>query len=259
MKLFVILVILAVFIFLLMIIYMYIEAHLNRLLYYELNIEELPDAFENFRIFFISDIHRRKISPRLLSELKMKPDLVIIGGDLTENGVSFQKVEENVKILTKLGPALFVWGNHDLQVNRDELMNILRKYGVKVLENSTYILARGDALFNIIGVGDVANEQDDLQKALGKSASGWPSILISHNPDIKYKLNKSHNISYTLSGHTHGGQIRMFGLGIREAGGVKKHPFGTLIISNGYGTTQLPFRLAARPDALVLTLKGSKD
>ncbi|WKB37118.1 metallophosphoesterase [Terrilactibacillus sp. S3-3] len=175
MELFIILAVLAAsaLICLLMIIYMYIEAHLNRLLSYELNIEGLPAAFEKVVIFFfISDIHRRKISDRLLSELKMKPDLVIIGGDLTEEGVPFQRVENNVKKLAELGPTCFVWGNHDLQVDRDELTKVLLKYGVRILDNDTYILSRGDALFNIVGVSDVANEQDDLKRALAKSAPG---------------------------------------------------------------------------------------
>ncbi len=66
------------------IIYMWIEAHRNRIIVQSLSFPTFPESFSRFRIFFISDIHRRRLSETFIRSLKGKVDLVVIGGDLTE-------------------------------------------------------------------------------------------------------------------------------------------------------------------------------
>ncbi|TCP31671.1 putative MPP superfamily phosphohydrolase [Scopulibacillus darangshiensis] len=234
-------------------IFMYLEAHRDRIIKHFVAIDHLPHAFHHFRIFFISDIHRREITSDLLNAIKEKPDLVIIGGDLTENGVPFERVEENVKKLTSLGPVIFVWGNHDIQVDREKFLEILKKHGVKIVENDTYVVSSQSSHLNLVCVHDATNELDDLDRAIMMKKAG-PIILISHNPIIKNQIKEDDNISLIVSGHTHGGQIRLLGWGPREKGGVKKVLSSTLIISNGYGTTRLPLRFGAPPDTLFLEL-----
>ncbi len=116
-------------------------------------------------------------------------------------------------------------------------------------------LEKKGSKINLSGVHDVTNELEDLEKTFENRIPG-PTILISHNPDIKYLLSSaSESIDLTISGHTHGGQVRLGRFGIRENGGIKYHEFGTLLISNGYGTTRWPIRWGAKPDALQITLK----
>lgn len=239
---------------LLFMLYMFIEARLNRLVSMDLEIEGLPDAFDGKTIFFISDIHRRRVSRRLTDQLGASPDFVVIGGDLTERGVPVSRVRQNLLLLTALGPTFFVWGNHDWYAGHEKVKRILENGRVTILDNVTQVIREGDQVINFTGVDDMTTEHDDLALALSYKNPGAPVLLFSHNPDIVRKLDRSMNIPYVISGHTHGGQINVFGYTIKEKGGVKALPFGTLIISNGYGTTTLPFRLAAKPDALLLRL-----
>jgi predicted MPP superfamily phosphohydrolase len=131
---------------------------------------------------------------------------------------------------------------------------LLADYNVRILENSTEQLHKDGEVINLSGVHDVTNEREDLDKTLENRVPS-PTILISHNPDIKHQLAYRDDVDLVLSGHTHGGQVRLFGFGIRESGGVKQYNFGPLIISNGYGTTRWPIRWGAKPDALVITLE----
>ncbi|WP_329602756.1 metallophosphoesterase [Terrilactibacillus tamarindi] len=244
---------------LLMLLYMYIEAHLNRIILHHIALRGLDEVFEGFRIFFISDIHRRSISPKLIDKLKELPkvDYVVIGGDITERGVPFKRVETNLRVLSQIAPLIFIWGNHDYTVNKNRLIKTLKHYHVQVLENNCMVITRGGRTLNLAGVDDLTYEKDDLNKTLQGKADA-PVILFSHNPNIKYRITKDTGIQLVVSGHTHGGQIRLFGISLKEVGGVKRRSFGKLIISNGYGTTRLPLRFSAKPDTLYLILNRAE-
>lgn len=90
--------------------YMYKLAHSDQVLYQEISFANFPDSFGEVKLFFISDIHRRLLSEDIVSEVKGKVDLVIIGGDLLEKRVPIERVEQNIKSLTEIGPTYFVWG-----------------------------------------------------------------------------------------------------------------------------------------------------
>ncbi|WP_229672453.1 metallophosphoesterase [Pullulanibacillus camelliae] len=236
-----------------LILYMFIEAHQSRVVSLDIEVNGLSEAFEGYSIYFISDIHRRVISQNMLNSIDT-PDIVVIGGDLTEAGVPFSRVARNVQKLSTLGaPLLFIWGNHDIFVERESLLAIFKQHQVILLENDTYVVKRQGEFLNLVGLGDSTNDLDCLEAALEKTLPGV-RILLSHNPNVQRKLRKRDQIPLLISGHTHGGQIRLLGWGPREKGGVKERAFGTLIISNGYGTTSYPLRLGAKPDTLYLTL-----
>jgi len=95
---------------------------------------------------------------------------------------------------------------------------------------------------------------DDYPAALGGVQPGFPTILVSHNPEIHHQIQEADGIDLILSGHTHGGQIRFGRFGLCEIGGtgtVYKAPY---LISNGYGTSKLPLRLGARPETHLIKL-----
>ncbi|WEG11400.1 metallophosphoesterase [Pullulanibacillus sp. KACC 23026] len=239
----------------LFLVFMFIEAKQSNVKNIKVPIKELPTAFNDFRLYFISDIHRRRISSAMLRRVS-NPDLVVIGGDLTEEGVPFERVSDNLAKLKQLGrPMLFVWGNHDLQVDPYELRALLNKYEVGILTNDSYEVVKEGERLTILGVHDATTNLDVVSLPL-LSAKEGVRILISHNPIVCDKLDKSHRIPLVVSGHTHGGQIRLFGWGIREKGGVQEMDFGTRIISNGYGTTRYPLRLGAPPDTLLIELNA---
>ncbi len=235
--------------------FMFYEAHWNHIVHNHVTIDDLPASFCGFKIYFISDVHRRVISNKMLAlAASHQPDIVVIGGDLTERYVPLSRTEKNISRLSKIGvPVYFVRGNHDVYVYSQKLEQILTKHGVKIIRNRSETITRYNEAMNIVAVDDSTNEEDDLEQALDSTQKGI-RLLISHNPNITEKIREHHQIALVISGHTHGGQIRVFGWGPRENGGIKQKPFGPLIISNGYGTTTLPFRLGAPPDTRFVTL-----
>jgi predicted MPP superfamily phosphohydrolase len=240
--------------------YMWIEAHRNRIVRHHLSFSSFPKSFRRFHLFFISDIHRRHISPKLIEQLKGEVDLVVVGGDLTEKGVPFSRVEQNIHLLKQLGPVYFVWGNNDYEVDFHELDALLLQCGVKILDNTavTFESETGEKV-SLIGVDDLNKQRARLDLALLDAEEDSFRILVSHDPRIVRKLKKEHRIALVLSGHTHGGQIRFWKFGLYEKGGVKEMNGTKVLVSNGYGTTALPLRFGAPAEAHLLSLRHEND
>ncbi|MGD6994438.1 metallophosphoesterase [Sutcliffiella horikoshii] len=234
--------------------YMYKQAMQENIIEQTLAFPDFPQSFGKIRIFFISDIHKRKISAEFINKIN-NIDLVIIGGDLTEKKVPLSQVSENIEQLKELGIVFFVWGNNDYEVDYHELDSLLLQQGVKILDNTSYLFESelGDRL-ELVGVDDLVHERDDLATALEETKSDSFKILVSHEPEIVEKFTDGENISLVLSGHTHGGQIRIFGFGPHEKGRLTQLPHTTQLISNGFGTSLVPLRLGAPPETHILTV-----
>lgn len=240
--------------------YMLKEAFFNQVCYHNLSFSELPASFSEMKIFFISDIHRRKISKRIIEEVAGKADMVIIGGDLAEKKVPLQRIKENLIELKKIGPVYFVWGNNDYEVDNELLSNLFNELGVSVLLNKVvnWESSEGD-LFHLIGIDDLIEGEVRLEPVLMKTKKQGFRLLVSHNPEIIHEIIPEHEIHLVLSGHTHGGQIRIFGFGPYEKGGIKKVGKTTLFVSNGYGTTAVPFRLGAKAETHLISITARKN
>ncbi|WP_102263434.1 metallophosphoesterase [Mesobacillus jeotgali] len=238
-----------------LLLYMYRQAFTDRVLNQEIRLKEFPESFGSVKIFFISDIHKRIIQDSIINEVKGKADLVVIGGDLAEKGVPLERVSANIEKLKTIAPVFFVWGNNDYEFNSHELDSLLYHLGVKVLDNTAvkFESGTGDVL-HILGIDDLGLGKSRLDLAISDADEEGFRILVSHNPAIVNSLKPEYNISLVLSGHTHGGQIRVFGFGPYELGGIKMKNGATVLTSNGYGTTGVPLRLGARAETHLLTL-----
>jgi uncharacterized protein len=242
-----------------LILYMIKEAFLNQVVHHEMTFKDFPSSFGSVTIFFISDIHKRLISDDIITAAIEKTDIVVIGGDLMEQKVPFEKVRKNLEKLKQLGPVYFVWGNNDYETDFRKLDAILLDYGVKVLDNTAAIFesANGDKL-SLLGVDALNQERDRLDLALLDAEDNSFKILASHYPDITDKIMPEHKISLVLSGHTHGGQIHILGYSPYKKGEVEKLENTTLLISNGYGTTGVPLRLGAPAQCHLITVKNEQ-
>ncbi|TDL77015.1 metallophosphoesterase [Rhodococcus qingshengii] len=242
-----------------LILYMVKEAFLNHVVHHEMTFEDFPRSFGSVSIFFISDIHKRLISDDIITAAIGKTDIVVIGGDLMEKKVPFEKVRKNLEKLKQLGPVYFVWGNNDYETDFRKLDAILLDYGVKVLDNTAAIFesANGDKL-SLLGVDALNQERDRIDLALLDAEDNSFKILASHYPDITDKIMPEHKISLVLSGHTHGGQIHILGYSPYKKGEVEKLENTTLLISNGYGTTGVPLRLGAPAQCHLITIKNEQ-
>ncbi len=213
-------------------------------------------------------------------------DIILILGDL-EAGHRFvtRKVsmEDTAAELARLGAPLGVWailGNHDWWHDRaaqargggpNRIAGLLRAAGVPVLQNDAVKLGGGtdagpfwlagldDQL--AIGVGDmVFRGLDDLPGTLEKLTDDAPAILLAHEPDIFPKV--PDRIALTFSGHTHGGQVRLFGYspwvpsayGNRFAYGHVREGSRDLLVSGGIGCSILPVRLGMVPEITLVEI-----
>lgn len=260
-------IILIVAIPILVLLMMYVQSYRYRLKYYNLYFSELPSEFDGIKILFISDVHRRRISKKLLQNVKHDVDYIFIGGDLVEHGVPIDQVQDNIKLITSFGSTYFVWGNHDLTYNRELLESLLVANGVTILENQSILLRneKGRRLW-LVGVGDVCTKQDRLDHAIQATLEedGF-KILLAHVPTITRKITPEHKIALVLSGHTHAGQIALPWIGpITGAVGqlfpkqVVGHHYiknTQLFISSGYGTSHFPLRSFTTPEVVIFTLK----
>lgn len=239
---------------LLLLVYMFIEARLNIVRKHEFSFSNTP-LEKPIRLFFISDIHRRKIHSSIIDRLSNQVDLVIIGGDLVEKGVPLKQIEENIQKLCSLGKVYFVWGNNDIEIEKNEIEKIFKKWNVVVLKNSSVTVNHLQKEWSLIGVDDLKTGKVDLDLAFQDIKQNVFKILVSHNPRVLKLLKKEQGVSLVLSGHTHGGQIRILGYGPYEKGKTHVYEGITQIISNGYGTTTIPLRLSARPETHYIVIK----
>lgn len=239
-----------------LILWMLKEAFMNNVVRKELHFSSFPASFGKLKIFFISDIHRRAVSDKIISDVNGQVDIVIIGGDLAEQGVPMQRIKKNIKKLTSLGPTYFVWGNNDYEIEHHELVAAFLEQDIKILNNTAAVFESdaGDKI-TLLGVDDLTLDRDRLDLALMDAEQTSFKILASHNPEIMKKIIPEYGISLVLSGHTHGGQIRIFGLGLYERGKIKKINQTILLNSNGYGTTSIPLRLGAPAECHLITIQ----
>ncbi|MDC3413078.1 metallophosphoesterase family protein [Aquibacillus sp. 3ASR75-11] len=218
--------------------------------------QALPKEIGNVTLFFISDVHTRYIKETTLNEIKKPIDLVIIGGDLTESKVPLSRVRENLKRLKQLhAPIYFIWGNNDFEVNVESLERILYEEEVTILANKGMHIHKNGASYFLLGL-DCCNKREANIEAGLKGNDGEYCIMVTHDPSAFYALDQEHieKLNFVLSGHTHGGQIRIFGMGPYSRGGYRKYKDTEILTSEGYGFTKLPFRLGTRSECHVITI-----
>lgn len=240
----------------------------------ELAIPHLDRAFDGFRIVQISDLHVSKFMPekRLTRIIKLvnqqQPDAIAITGDLISKGSNFdaeQLTFELSQLKSKSG-TMAVLGNHDHWWKKiDLLKQVLVNSNVTILDNQVYLLDRDSKKLAFAGLDDPYWGRPDLPKTLAQLPDNVPAVLLVHEPDYIEKSAKTHKFALQLSGHSHGGQIKIPFLNplILPHGG-KKYFSGlnqledTVTYTNrGLGMTNLPLRFGSRPEITVFTLHSA--
>jgi len=240
---------------------------------------KIPASFSGTKIVFLTDIHYgdyfgRDRTARLVERVnKLKPDLILLGGDYVTftylpkwdmSGPSNVSAcfEELGKLRAPLG-VFGVLGNHDYYPYADLKKRSIAAAGITLLDNKGAWIVKGKERIRIGGVGDLWRGTQDLEQTLKGTTYSDFVILLSHNPDYIEEI-KPGLIDLMLSGHTHGGQISLFGLWApklpsayeqKYRSGVIREGNTTLIISNGIGVTFPPARLFTPPQIVVVTLK----
>lgn len=234
------------------------QAHHDTIDYRTIYDKRLPVSFNDFCVFFISDIHRRNIKKYTLQSIKGEIDVIIIGGDITEKGVPLERTKRNIKKFKKWNlPIYFIWGNNDYEEHPKELFQLLVTEGVTVLANTNKNISVKGQVISLIGLDCCKYNEANLEVA-SESANGDYTILLTHDPSAFYELEdtEQQKVHTVLAGHTHGGQIRFFGLGFYQKGGLHMHHHTNVLVSEGYGYTTLPFRFGTKAECHVLIFKN---
>lgn len=230
----------------------------------------LPQTLDGYRIAFISDIHyRNNFSAQRLDTLvdainAERPDCVILGGDYTLSAAEMKEFAKRIGRISAPEGVYAVSGNHDFYNSQKEICRVLRAEGIVVLDEDDVVTPRGLTLAGINDFRDIYPDIDRFKKLTRKAAC---TILVSHNPDFAEETDIS-PYAAMLSGHTHGGQITIFGYApvIPSAYG-QKYRTGTVmkdgtpvIVSNGagYSGVVLRFRVCAPSDFVLITLRENE-
>jgi uncharacterized protein len=226
-----------------------------------------PGGLAPLRVLLISDIHGGIfLKPETLSQIihalmQEKPDLVVVAGDLVTGHTSEANPYLSALGVLTVAPlgAWFCFGNHDYYGgDPQELRENLAAIGIKTLKNESISLNHHGEHFVLGGIDDRIMGKPDWEGVL--SGHGTPHLLMSHNPDNFYEA-EARGVPLTLSGHTHGGQIR-FPKGpaiIRQSRycldeGVYAYRSALLVVSRGLGSVALPIRWGADPEAVLIEI-----
>ena len=237
-------------------------------------IRDLPAAFEGFRITQLTDVHHSRILG--LSEIQRvvdlaqatKPDLFALTGDYTTTYRRF--IEPCAEALGRLSAPEGVWavlGNHDHYTDPALTTRALQKNHITVLNNANTTLRRHADALQLCGVDDFSWGGFDWNWASRGLNAQRPTVLLSHQP-IVLDLPETESVSLVLSGHTHGGQIRLPFIGapakfltkdLKYAQGLFRRGSTQLYVASGTGVIGLPVRFGVRPEIAVLRLRRAID
>ena len=245
-----------------------------------LKFDKLPQAFDNYKIAQVSDIHCDRVGLSDLSFIKkikdFNPDIIVITGDVLDSYNNDMDIAYNIlSQLAIIAPCYFVSGNHELRLPEEyeQLINIMKKLNITYMNNSKQLITKDNESINLVGVEDYnffknedkLNHRANFIKTLEELYSpNHFNILLSHRPekfpiyaDIKYDL--------IFSGHAHGGQWRIpfiGGIFSPSQGFFPKYTNGnyvledsTLIVSQGLGNSSFPIRINNRIELVLATLK----
>ncbi|MET3575117.1 metallophosphoesterase [Bhargavaea ullalensis] len=210
-------------------------------------------------LFFISDIHRRRVTDSLIRGAGGPFDAVIIGGDLAEGGVPAGRIRDNVKKLAGLGPVYYVWGNNDREAGEEVIRDSILAAGGKILDNESVRLAGKGQRWMLVGTDDTSSYNVDIAKAFDGIRADDAVIFVSHSPTVFDMLGDGYDPAVRIAGHTHGGQIRLGRFGMLEKGSFQSDNGKVKLVSNGYGTSLLPLRLGAPAEVHVIRLRAEKE
>jgi len=235
------------------VLYMVKEALENNVLTHEV---ELNGELDDVTLFFISDIHVRRVSEKMIQSISKKVDAVIIGGDLADKRTPIDRIYSNITLLKSLGPVYFVWGNNDREVGETQLRQLFEETGVHIIEDDAILLHQNKKIW-LSAVDFSIKNSARLQKTFEKVQNNGVNFFISHNPQVFPSVLKQYKeqVHFLMGGHLHGGQIRFGSFGIHPHGSFSTIEGVPTLISNGYGTTLLPLRLGARPQCHIIDVK----
>jgi uncharacterized protein len=256
-----------------------LEPNRPRIVRQEIALRRWPARLEGFTIALLSDFHYDpyfSVHP-LRSAIgmvnRLHPELIVLTGDFVSMpwfgnaAAAASAAEPCAQLLRQMQAPHGLWavmGNHDASTDPDRVTSALRSSGIQVLSNQSAPIERDGARFWLGGVDDVLEGSPDLDATLHDIPADEAAVLLAHEPDYADHVAR-HPVDLQLSGHTHGGQVRLpFVRPLYLPGLAKKYVWGlykigglTLYTNPGLGTVGLPIRWNCPPEITFLTLRRS--
>jgi len=251
---------------------------------YELYFENLPDSFDGFRIAMLSDIHAAVFgdsNERLIALVtEAQPDIIAITGDLIDGyeqlaaEIQLEIAESLVTSLSPLAPIYYVTGNHDWDSGAIRpLLTMLEECGVHILRNKYTLLESGGDTIILAGTddpngpADMIKPHEFVEKIVDSEGRSFIVMLEHRNNNLS--LYNVLDVELVLSGHAHGGLIRLpftdgligqqrdwfptYTSGIYKVGGT------SMVVSRGLGNhTGVP-RIFNNPELVIVELRVEEE
>lgn len=250
---------------------------------YTITSAKLPEG-ASVRIVLISDLHSHiygKDQKPLLDMIKEKePDIIALAGDIVDDGVPQAGAKLFLQSIADIAPAYYVSGNHEYWSGKcDEIKEMIKGYGVTVLGNGRELLTVNGVKLCICGVDDpevfkytddknllALSGYEELLRRFAGLDDDTVNILLAHRPEYIEDYG-GYGFDAVLSGHTHGGQIRVpllingvfapdQGWMPRYAGGLYEADGTAMIVSRGLSFNDKVPRVFNPPEVVVMEIKG---
>jgi predicted MPP superfamily phosphohydrolase len=240
----------------------------------------LPESFAGYRIVQVSDLHNEEFGEKqatlLAKTREQAPDIIVVTGDLIDsNHTDIEKAMAFIDGAVDIAPVYYVTGNHEAWAARQygRLKEEMGEAGVHVLENEAVEIEKGGEKIWLIGIQDPAfadagaDEEAivdvEIANACAKDMEDAFTILLSHRPECIHTYAK-HAVCLALTGHAHGGQVRIPGIGgliAPDQGLFPKYTAGLytqgqtqMVVSRGLGNSVLPVRIHNPPELVTIVL-----
>lgn len=224
---------------------------------------KIPESFKGFKVVHFSDLKYgsttdQKYLKKLVNKInELNPDIIIFTGDLISSNYKLTDNDKKsiIENLNKLDPKIDIYsirGDNDINETYNSIITQTKIIEINNLNKLIYY--KGDTPIMLIGLDDSINGNQSLDMAFNYEENNYYKILITHEPDTYEKI-KDKNIDLFLAGHSLNGQVRLPFIGsIYTPTGAKKYYDSKykidnteIYISNGLGTSKIPYRLNNRP------------
>ncbi|SHE55263.1 hypothetical protein SAMN02745784_01047 [Tissierella praeacuta DSM 18095] len=236
---------------------------------------------QSIRIVLISDLHSHiygKNQSKIANKIKKQnPDIIALAGDIADDMVPIEGTELFLKAIKDIAPVFYVTGNHEIWTGEvDNIKEIFRSFNINVLENDYKEVNINGIKLVIGGVDDPyiirykrpkSDWHEEIYEAfLNIDSSSSYNILLSHRPE-EVNLYNSLSFDMVLSGHSHGGQLRIpfilnglfapdQGFFPKYAGGLYEHENYTHVVSRGVSFNPRLPRIFNPPEIVVIDIQG---
>lgn len=260
----------------------YLSNKLVKISRYNIKTEKIPFEFDKFKIIQLSDFHNYnylgKDNKIVVDKINDEnPDIIVMTGDMVNKyDDNFDNFFKLVEILSKKYNMYYIAGNHEKKLKNDYFSLIvgrLEKLGIKILNDGKFTLMKGKDYINIYGIdiplmyyrtkNKPSNINEIVNSSLNTCSSDEYNILLAHNP-LYFDEYAKYNVDLTLSGHVHGGMVRLPFIGgilsperkffPKYNSGVYSINNKKLVVSRGMGHSKPGLRIFNMPEIVSITL-----